>query len=315
MAAVEGPGRRGIARAEGASGGSVSRSRAWAMACRPRTLTAAAAPVAVGTGLAYAHGGFAALPALAALTAAVLIQIGTNLANDYYDHRKGGDDEGRLGPVRVTQAGLIEGRDVLRGALLAFALSTGAGIYLAAVAGWPVIVLGAAAIASGIAYTGGPYPLGYHGLGDVFVFVFFGLVAVAGTCYVQILEFRVEFLTAGVALGAASTAILAVNNLRDIETDARVGKRTLAVRIGAGWTKAQYVFLILLTAAVPPTGMALHGWSPWVLLSLGAFAAAASPLRRVLTYRDPASLNRALAATARFLGFFGILFGLAFALG
>ena len=296
-------------------GGSISRTRAWVMACRPRTLTAAIAPVAAGTGLAHMHGGFALLPALAALAGAMLIQVGTNLANDYYDYQKGGDSEGRLGPVRVTQAGLIEGREVLRGALLAFALATGAGVYLALVAGWPVVVIGVACIASGIAYTGGPWPLGYHGLGDVFVFVFFGLVAVAGTCYVQLLEFRPDSLTAGVALGAASTAILVVNNLRDMETDARAGKRTLAVRMGRGWTQAQYAFLVMLTAAVPPLGMAVHGWSPWVLLSLFALPAVASTLRLVLTFREPAALNRALAGTARFLGLFGVLLGLGFALG
>ncbi len=297
------------------TGGSISRTRAWVMACRPRTLTAAAAPVAAGTGLAYMHGGFAFAPALAALAGAMLIQVGTNLANDYYDYQKGGDSEGRLGPVRVTQAGLIEGRDVLRGAFLAFALATGAGVYLAAVAGWPVVAIGVAGIASGILYTGGPWPLGYHGLGDLFVFVFFGLVAVAGTCFVQVLEFRPDSLTAGVALGAASTAILVVNNLRDIETDARAGKRTLAVRMGGGWTKAQYVVLLALTAAVPPAGMALHGWSPWVLLSLCALPAVAGTLRLVLSYREPASLNRALAGTARFLGLYGVLLGFGFGLG
>ncbi len=285
------------------------------MACRPRTLTAAVAPVAAGTGLAHMHGGFAPLPALAALFGAMLIQVGTNLANDYYDYQKGGDSEGRLGPVRVTQAGLIEGRAVLGGALLAFGLATGAGVYLAVVAGWPVVVIGVAGIASGIAYTGGPYPLGYHGLGDLFVFVFFGLVAVAGTSYVQVLAFRPDSLTAGVALGAASTAILVVNNLRDMDTDARAGKRTLAVRMGRGWTQAQYVFLVGLTAAVPPAGMALHGWSPWVLLSLCALPAVTGSLVLVVTYRESASLNRALAGTARFLGLFGVLLGLGFALG
>ena len=297
------------------TGGSISRPRAWVMACRPRTLTAAIAPVAAGTGLAHMHGGFAALPALAALFGAMLIQVGTNLANDYYDYQKGGDSEGRLGPVRVTQAGLIEGRAVLRGALVAFALATGAGVYLAVVAGWPVVAIGVAGIASGIAYTGGPYPLGYHGLGDLFVFVFFGLVAVAGTSYVQVLAFRPDSLTAGVALGAASTAILVVNNLRDVQTDALAGKRTLAVRMGRRWTQAQYVFLVGLTAAVPPAGMALHGWSPWVLLSLCALPAVVQPLALVLTFREPALLNRGLAGTARFLGLFGVLLGLGFVLG
>ena len=199
--------------------------------------------------------------------------------------------------------------------MLAFALATGVGVYLAFVAGWPVIVIGVAGIASGIAYTGGRWPLGYHGLGDLFVFVFFGLVAVAGTCYVQLLEFRPDSLTAGAALGAASTAVLVVNNLRDMETDARAGKRTLAVRMGGRWTKAQYVALLALTAIIPPAGMALHGWSPWVLLSLCALPTVAGSLRLVLTHREPASLNRALAGTARFLGLLGVLLGFGFALG
>ncbi|MXY30469.1 MAG: 1,4-dihydroxy-2-naphthoate octaprenyltransferase, partial [Gammaproteobacteria bacterium] len=198
---------------------------------------------------------------------------------------------------------------------LAFALATGAGVFLALVAGWPVVAIGVASIAAGVAYTAGPWPLAYHGLGDLFVFVFFGLVAVAGTCFVQVLEFRPDSLTAGVALGASSTAILVVNNLRDIKTDARAGKRTLAVRIGGGWTKVQYVLLVVLTAVIPPAGMALHGWSPWVLLSLCALAAVAGPLKLVLDHREPAVLNRALAGTARFVGLFGVLLGLGFALG
>ena len=293
----------------------VATAHAWVLACRPKTLTAAAAPVAIGAGLAHAHHRFVLLPALAALAGALLIQIGTNLANDYYDFMKGGDREGRLGPLRVTQAGLIEPRAVLRGAILAFALAVGVGIYLAAVAGWPVVAIGVASVASGIAYTAGPYPLAYHALGDVFAFFFFGLVAVAGTYYVQALSLAPDALLAGAALGAATTAILVVNNLRDIDTDARAGKRTLAVMIGRRWTQVEYVALVLATVVVPLLGIVLFDWTAWVLLSVGAFPVVFPAMGLVLTDTEPASLNRGLAVTARFVGLFGLLLGLGFALG
>ena len=292
-----------------------SRIRAWVLACRPKTLTAAAAPVVVGAGLADTHDRFALFPALAALAGALLIQIGTNLANDYYDFRKGGDRAGRLGPVRVTQAGLIEAEAVLRGALFTLALAIGVGIYLVTVAGWPVVAIGVASVASGIAYTAGPYPLAYHGLGDVFVFVFFGLVAVAGTYYVQALSLAPDALLAGAALGAATTAILVVNNLRDIETDTQAGKRTLAVMIGRRWTQVEYVSMVVAAVVVPLLGIALFDWTAWVLLSVAAFPVVFPAMCLVLTYAEPASLNHGLAVTARFVGLFGLLLGAGFALG
>lgn len=289
--------------------------RAWLLAARPKTLPAAVAPVAAGTGLAAHHGVAAALPALAALVGAVLIQIATNLANDYYDFVRGGDTDERVGPTRVTQAGLLAPATVFRGMLVVLGLALLVGVYLVAVGGWPIVVIGLASLACAVLYTGGPYPLAYHGLGDVFVFVFFGLVAVGGTYWVQGLAWPPGAVLAGVGLGALATAILVVNNLRDIETDARAGKRTLAVRLGARGTRAEYVFLLVLAAAVPPLGVALLGWPAASLAALVALPLCAAPLRTVLRFRDPRELLPALGQTARVVALYGVILGLGLALG
>lgn len=293
----------------------VSRLRAWVLAARPRTLLAAVAPVAVGTGLAAGRDVFSAGPAAAALAGAVLIQVGTNLANDYYDHVRGGDTEDRVGPVRVTQAGILEPAAVKRGMWAVFAAALVVGGYLVAVAGWPIVVVGLVSIAAGIGYTGGPYPLAYHGLGDVFVFLFFGLVAVGGTYYVQALDFRAELLLAGSGIGALTTAILVANNLRDLDTDARVGKRTLAVRIGVAGTQLEYVLLLAVAFAVPFVGASFFGWTRWSYLALAAAPLAAAPLRRIVTRgHDPRALMPTLGQTAAVTGLYGLLLagGLAF---
>ncbi|MFW5905092.1 MAG: 1,4-dihydroxy-2-naphthoate polyprenyltransferase, partial [bacterium] len=281
----------------------------------PKTLLAAVAPVAVGTGLAQAREEFVLGPALAALVGAVLIQIGTNLANDYYDHVRGSDTEERVGPVRVTQVGILEPGAVRRGMWAAFGAAFLVGVYLVAMAGWPVVVIGLLSLLSGWAYTGGPFPLAYHGLGDVFVFIFFGLVAVGGTYYVQALSFGSEVLLAGAGMGALTTAILVVNNLRDLETDARSGKRTLAVRIGVVGSQLEYVLLLGFAVAVPLLGVALFDWTPWSFLSLLAGGAAAVPVHRVLRRGgDPAGLAPALGQTAGVTALYGFLLagGLAF---
>ena len=287
-------------------------ARSWVIAARPKTLSAALAPVAVGSACAASVDAFRIGPALAALLGAVLIQIGTNLANDLYDFEKGADAAGRLGPTRVTQAGLLSARQVRGGMVVVFALALLLGIYLTAIAGWPVVAIGLASIAAGVAYTAGPWPLGYLGLGDVFVFVFFGLVAVCGTAFVQARAVPPLACIAAVPVGALTTAILVVNNLRDREQDARAGKRTLAVRLGARATRAEYAMLVALAYLVP-TLMALHHGSfillPWLTLPL-----ALALVRAVRTY-DGAALNPLLGRTALLTLCHGALFAAGIALG
>ena len=289
--------------------------RSWILAARPKTLTAAAAPVVAGTGLAAFHGGASMLPALAALVGALLIQVATNLANDYYDFVRGGDTEERVGPVRVTQAGLLSPSSVKRGMLATLAAALLVGCYLVWVGGWPIVVIGLASLACAVLYTGGPFPLAYHGLGDVFVFVFFGLVAVSGTVYVQVLAWPPDAFLAGAAMGALSTAILVVNNLRDIPTDAKAGKRTLAVRLGPGGTKAEYLVMLAVAAAVPVVGWLWFAWPVAALVALVAVAMAFPPARTVLTFADPRELFPALGQTARAVALYGVLLGLGVAWG
>jgi len=281
--------------------------RVWLLAARPRTLTAAVVPVLVGTAVAAAYGGFRPLPALAALLTAMCIQIGTNFANDFHDFQRGADTHERVGPQRVTQSGLVAPRTVRAAALGTFGVALVIGIYLAVVGGWPILITGLASIAAGWAYTGGPWPFGYHGLGDLFVFVFFGLVATAGTTYVQLHAVPPPAWIAAVPVGALATAILVVNNLRDIATDARAGKRTLAVRLGPDATRVEYVVLLVLAFAAP---FALLPFArPWVLLPLAAFPLAAGPLRLVFRGQG-AELNAALGATARLHLAYGALLAL-----
>ena len=243
----------------------------------------------VGTAIAHGAGAFRPLAGLLALLASLLIQIGTNFANDYSDFKHGADAN-RVGPPRVTQSGLIAPATVKLAAWIAFGASGILGIALAAMAGWPILVIGAASVAAGWLYTGGPWPLGYHGLGDLFTFVFFGLVATCGTVYAQALYVPPIAWQAGTAVGALATAILVVNNLRDRETDARVGKNTLAVKLGARATRAQYLILVMV-----PFALAVAMGAPWTLLALAAVVPA---LRTVLT-KDGAALNRGLGQTAR----------------
>jgi 1,4-dihydroxy-2-naphthoate octaprenyltransferase len=305
----------------------VSRRQAWLIAARPQTLPAGAAPVVVGVGLAVADGVFAPLPALAALVGALFIQIGTNFANDYYDAVKGTDDPDREGFTRVTAGGLIEPRQVKRAMAVAFALAALVGLYLVALGGVPILVAGVASIAAGVLYTGGPYPYGYYGLGDLFVFVFFGLVAVAGTYYVQAVAtlstaFPVgvpaETVTpaavlAGAAAGALSTAILVVNNIRDRESDRAAGKRTLAVLVGYRWSRVEYVALLAVAYAVPVAFWLALGYGPLVLAPLATLPVAAVVARVVLTRTDGEALNPALERTGQVLALYAALFALGLA--
>ena len=296
----------------------MTRIQAWMLASRPRTLTASAAPVLLGTGLAWGRGGFSALPGLAALVGALLIQIGANLANDYYDHVRGGDTEERVGPVRVTQTGLIPATTVRNGAFLVLGLALLPGLYLVWVGGWPIFVVGSASLLFAVAYTGGPFPLAYYGLGDLFVFLFFGLVAVGGTVWVQARSFGPEVLLAGAGMGALNTAILVVNNLRDLETDARAGKWTMAVWLGHDGSKFELLFLAFLGFGAPLVGMVFYDWTSWVLLSFGAAIPLLGPARAIAGYApgdDPGTLIPPLGATARAVGLYGLLLGLGLALG
>jgi 1,4-dihydroxy-2-naphthoate polyprenyltransferase len=278
------------------------------MAARPRTLPAAIAPVLVGTAAAIELVG--ELPRVVALIAAlvgsVFIQIGTNLANDYSDAKRGADTVERLGPVRVTAAGLVAPQRVLVATWLAFAVAVAAGIYLATVAGWVIIAVGVASIAAGVLYTGGPRPYGYAGLGELFVFLFFGLVAVNGSYYVQLEE--LEWLPFGlsVAVGFLATAILVVNNVRDIETDRRAGKRTLAVRIGRDNARHLYLGLVALAYVTLAVILAAEGGPWWGLLGLISAPLAIRPTEAVMTRTDGPALNAALAGTGALLGAFSL---------
>ncbi|TVQ94308.1 MAG: 1,4-dihydroxy-2-naphthoate polyprenyltransferase [Deltaproteobacteria bacterium] len=286
--------------------------RAWILAARPKTLPAAIVPVMVGTSVAYAHGEAALLPAFAALLGALLIQIGTNFANDYFDFASGADTAKRLGPTRAVQAGLLHANAVKGATALSFGLAGLVGLYLVAVAGWPIAVIGVLSILSGLAYTGGPYPLGYHALGDLFVFLFFGLIAVTGTHYVQAVTFSFEALTASVPIGLLATAILVVNNYRDLKTDAEAGKNTLAVRIGRRATRAFYLALLLGAYAVP-VGQVLAGGRIALLLPLVTLPLALL-LARGLGHREGAQLNPLLARTAALMASYGLLYAIGWVL-
>jgi 1,4-dihydroxy-2-naphthoate octaprenyltransferase len=266
--------------------------------------------VLVGTALAAADGRFAAGPALACLVAALLLQIGSNIANDYFDHLKGADTPDRIGPLRVTAGGLLSPAEVRGGMVAVFGLAAAIGVYLIAVGGWPIFVVGVAAILAAVAYTGGPKPFGYMGLGDVAVFIFFGPVAVVGSYYVQTLTLTPTAIIASLPVAALITAILVVNNLRDMDTDRRAGKITLAVRFGRDGARLEYAAL-LFASYLALALLWLSGGSPWLLLPFATLPLALRLLDVVRTATDGPTLNHALAGTARL----SLLFALALALG
>jgi 1,4-dihydroxy-2-naphthoate octaprenyltransferase len=293
--------------------GKLSTFKIWLLAIRPKTLPAATSPVIVGTALALGDRVFSSGPAAAALAAALLLQIGSNLANDVYDFKKGTDTKERTGPVRVTQAGLLPPHQVMRGMLAVFALAFLIGIYLTRVGGWPILAIGIFCIIAAIAYTGGPYPLGYHGLGDVLVFIFFGPVAVGGTYYVQALQLNSVVWWASLPMGFLVTAILVVNNFRDLDTDRKAGKRTLAVRLGPSGTQMEYYLLLGISLTVPLV-MHLGGQvSAWILVSWLSLPLVPALVRDIRT-KQGVALNDTLAGTARFGLVFSILFSLGYLL-
>jgi 1,4-dihydroxy-2-naphthoate octaprenyltransferase len=283
--------------------------RIWLMAARPRTLPAAVAPVLVGTAAAVQWAG--ELPRfwafLAALVGSIFIQIGANLANDYSDARRGADTADRLGPVRVTSTGLVTPDRVLRATWIAFAVAIACGIYLTVVAGIVILLVGALSIAAGVLYTGGPRPYGYAGLGEVFVFLFFGLVAVNGSYYVQLEELDALPLGLSISIGFLATAILVVNNVRDVETDRRAAKMTLAVRMGRDNAVALYRLLVVGAFVVLPIALVAGDSSLLPLIGLLALPMAIKPMRVVGERTDGPALNGALAATGAVLGVFSLL--------
>jgi 1,4-dihydroxy-2-naphthoate octaprenyltransferase len=272
----------------------------WLLAARPRTLPAGVAPVLVGTALAWAERDSLRVGAfIAALLGAVFIQVGANLSNDYSDARRGADTEDRLGPVRVTAGGLVPPKQVLTATYVSFGLAVLCGIYLIVVAGWVILAIGAASILAGVLYTGGPRPYGYEGLGDVFVFLFFGLVAVTGSYYAQVEHLAWEAFALAVPVGLIASAILAVNNIRDASTDARVGKRTLAVRLGRSAARSIYAAEVYVAFFIPPIVWLAGGdhVGPWVLLTWLALPLAVPLVRTVRQHDDGPTLNGALAKT------------------
>jgi 1,4-dihydroxy-2-naphthoate octaprenyltransferase len=272
-------------------------ARIWMMAARVRTLPAAIGPVLVGTALAgYLHV-FHPLRFIAALVGAIFIQVGTNLSNDYSDARRGADTEDRLGPVRITAGGLVPPRQVLLATYLSFGVAVLAGVYLIAVAGWQLLLVGAASILAGVLYTGGPRPYGYEGLGELFVFLFFGIVAVAGSFFVQVTHLDWEAFALAVPVGLIAAGILMVNNIRDIETDRRAHKRTIAVRLGRSRARALFAFTIYAAYVLLVVTWVRGPLSPLVMLPWLTLPVGAEIVRVVRNRVDGPSLNRALAQT------------------
>jgi 1,4-dihydroxy-2-naphthoate polyprenyltransferase len=278
---------------------SPSMVRIWLMAARPKTLPVGLAPVLVGTSLAGTADVFHPLRFAATLVGALLIQVGANLSNDYSDARRGADAEDRLGPVRVTAGGLVPPRQVLLATYVTFALAVLVGIYLVAVAGWELLLVGAASIVAGVLYTGGPRPYGYEGFGELFVFLFFGVVAVAGSFFVQAETLVWEAFALAVPVGLLAAAVLVVNNVRDIDTDRRAGKRTLAVRLGRERTRGLFAAMAYGAYLLTPITWLFGPLDAWVLLPLLSLPLAAPIVRVVRTHVDGPSLNAALAQTGR----------------
>jgi 1,4-dihydroxy-2-naphthoate polyprenyltransferase len=280
----------------------------WVGAARPRTLPAAIAPVLAASALAWRDGDFAAPAALVCLAFALLIQIGTNFANDYYDFIKGADTAERVGPRRAVASGLVAPTTMKRAMIAVFALAFAAGLTLLGYGGWPLLVIGVASIVCGVAYTGGPYPLGYNGLGDIFVFIFFGLVAVGATYFVQAGVITPEAWIIGAGIGALAANILVVNNYRDVETDAKAGKRTLVVRFGRRFARAQFIVghIVALAALV---AVGAGDWNPVFVIAGGALCAAAGWLQshRLARAQGPAELIRLLGQTGLYLAVYSLV--------
>lgn len=285
-----------------------SRLKIWAEAARPKTLSAGFIPVFVGASFAWADGDFHTAASLVALLCALLIQIGTNFANDYFDFKKGGDSPDRIGFTRAVAAGIIPPETMLKATILTMSLAFLAGMYLVWVGGFVILAIGVLSLLFGILYTGGPFPLAYNGLGDLFVFIFFGIVAVMGTYYVNTLSWSEPVLIASLAVGALCVNILVINNLRDVNEDRVTGKRTLGVIFGESTLKAEYTLMLILAFTIPVILYFLYPFSIIILIPFLALPFSIPLLKQVWFHTDKSSLNLTLERTARLMVLFGILF-------
>lgn len=287
--------------------------RIWYLAARPWTLPASLAPIIVGSAVAWHEGGFHVLTALMALLTALLLQIAANFANDAIDFKRGTDTEARVGPTRITSAGYVSYEGVMRATAIALGLAVLTGLYLVYRGGWPFLLLGLFAVIAAVAYTGGPFPISYLGLGEIFVFLFFGLIAVTGTAYLQTGEVTALSLWASLIPGALIVGILVINNYRDLEGDRVANKRTVAVRIGPAYTRLEYGLMLLITAATP-LGFWAVGWlDAWALVTLLGWPLLWMLWRQVTTLTGPA-LNRTLGMTGRVAVVASVLFTIALVL-
>ena len=287
--------------------------RIWYLAARPWTLPASLAPIIVGSAVAWHEGGFHVLTALMALLTALLLQIAANFANDAIDFKRGTDTEARVGPTRITSAGYVSYEGVMRATAIALGLAVLTGLYLVYRGGWPFLLLGLFAVIAAVAYTGGPFPISYLGLGEIFVFLFFGLIAVTGTAYLQTGEVTALSLWASLIPGALIVGILVINNYRDLEGDRVANKRTVAVRIGPAYTRLEYGLMLLITAATP-LGFWAVGWlGAWALVTLLGWPLLWLLWRQVTTLTGPA-LNRTLGMTGRVAVVASVLFTIALVL-
>ncbi len=272
--------------------------RIWYLAARPWTLPASLAPIIVGSAVAWHEGGFHVLTALMALLTALLLQIAANFANDAIDFKRGTDTEERVGPTRITSAGYVSYEGVMRATAMALGLAVLTGLYLVLRGGWPFLLLGLFAVIAAVAYTGGPFPISYLGLGEIFVFLFFGLIAVTGTAYLQTGEITALSLWSSLIPGALIVGILIVNNYRDLDGDRVAGKRTVAVRIGPEKTRLEYALMLLVTAATPLVFWAVGWLDAWALVTLLGWPLLWMLWRQITSLRGPA-LNKTLGMTGR----------------
>ncbi|MCF8242682.1 MAG: 1,4-dihydroxy-2-naphthoate polyprenyltransferase [Melioribacteraceae bacterium] len=285
----------------------ISKVESWILASRPKTLLAAVVPVLIGTAIAIQDGAFNPAAAFIALLCSVFIQVGTNFVNDLYDFLSGTDKKDRVGPTRVLATGLISVQEMKIGIVLIFLTTFLMGLYLVYLGGWIILLIGILSIFSGIAYTAGPYPLAYNGLGDIFVFIFFGLVGTVGTHYVQALELSKLAIWASIPVGALITNILVVNNYRDADEDKQAGKNTLAVKFGKSFTRIQYLFFMILSYAILFVVYFTYKQSLTIFLPVLSLPMAVMLIKMIFTLKGR-ELNKTLELTAKLSAIYGVLF-------